>query len=113
MLADLTFAPTDPDQLATADLVFLALHHEESAALAASIPAQVAVVDLSASFRLADPADWAAYYRTAHAGRWVYGLPELPGARERIRAATRVAAPGCYATAAILALTPLLAAWRG
>ncbi len=109
MLADLTFAPTDPDQLATADLVFLALHHEESAALAASIPAQVAVVDLSASFRLADPADWAAYYRTAHAGRWVYGLPELPGARERIRAATRVAAPGCYATAAILALMPLLA----
>ena len=43
-------------------------------------------------------------------GVLVYGLPELPGARERITAARRVASPGCYATAAILALAPLLAA---
>lgn len=108
-LAGRTFEAADPDRLAAADLVFLALPHEESAALAARLPAGVAIVDLSASFRLGDPADWTAYYRTPHAGRWVYGLPELPGARERIRAATRVAAPGCYATAAILALAPLLA----
>jgi N-acetyl-gamma-glutamyl-phosphate reductase len=104
-----TFEETDPDRLASADLVFLALHHEQSAAIAARLPAEVAVIDLSASFRLSDPGNWAAFYRTEHAGRWVYGLPELPGARERIAAARRVAAPGCYATAIILALTPLLA----
>ncbi|HVB44367.1 MAG TPA: N-acetyl-gamma-glutamyl-phosphate reductase [Streptosporangiaceae bacterium] len=104
-----TFEQTDPGRLASAALVFLALHHDESAAIAASLPDEVAVVDLSASFRLADPGDWATYYRTAHAGRWVYGLPELPGGREQIAAASRVAAPGCYATAIILALTPLLA----
>ena len=76
--------------------------------MAARLPAEVAVIDLSASFRLSDPGNWAAFYRTEHAGRWVYGLPELPGAREQIAAARRVAAPGCYATAIILALTPLL-----
>jgi N-acetyl-gamma-glutamyl-phosphate reductase len=109
-LAGRAFEPTDPARLAAADLVFLALHHDESAGLAARLPAGAPVIDLSASFRLADPADWATFYRTAHAGHWVYGLPELPGGRERIRAAHRVAAPGCYATAVILALAPLLAA---
>jgi N-acetyl-gamma-glutamyl-phosphate reductase len=109
-LAGLTFEPTEPARLATADLVFLALQPEDSAAIAAQLPDGVAVIDLSASFRLADPADWAAFYSGPHAGRWVYGLPELPGARDRIRAARQVAAPGCYATAVILALAPLLAA---
>ena len=109
-LAGRVFDPADPGLLAAADLVFLALPHEESATLAAALPGQVAVVDLSASFRLADPQAWATYYRTGHAGCWIYGLPELPGARGRISAARRVASPGCYATAAILALAPLLAA---
>jgi len=109
-LAGRAFEPTEPGRLAAADLIFLALHHEESAALAARLPASTAVIDLSASFRLADPADLATFYRTEHAGQWVYGLPELPGGRARIRAARRVAAPGCYATATILALAPLLAA---
>jgi N-acetyl-gamma-glutamyl-phosphate reductase len=109
-LAGRTFDRADPEVLASADLVFLALPHEESAAMAASLPGQVAIVDLSASFRLADPQAWAAYYRTGHAGRWRYGLPELPGARHGIRSARRVASPGCYATAAIIALAPLVAA---
>jgi N-acetyl-gamma-glutamyl-phosphate reductase len=109
-LAGLTFDRADPALLAAADLVFLALPHEESAALATALPGHVAVVDLSASFRLADPQAWATYYRTGHAGCWTYGLPELPGARARISAARRVASPGCYATAAIVALAPLLAA---
>jgi N-acetyl-gamma-glutamyl-phosphate reductase len=109
-LAGRAFERADPQLLAVADLVFLALPHEESAALAAALPGHVAVVDLSASFRLADPEAWTAYYRTSHAGRWTYGLPELPGARARISAARRVASPGCYATAAIVALAPLLAA---
>jgi N-acetyl-gamma-glutamyl-phosphate reductase len=110
VLAGRTFDRSDPGLLASADLVFLALPHAESAALAAALPGHVAVVDLSASFRLADPQAWAAYYRTGHAGCWTYGLPELPGARARIRAARRVASPGCYATTAIVALAPLLAA---
>jgi N-acetyl-gamma-glutamyl-phosphate reductase len=109
-LAGRTFDQADPTLLAGADLVFLALPHEESAAFAAALPSHVAVVDLSASFRLADPGAWASYYRGGHAGRWTYGLPELPGARARISAARRVASPGCYATAAIVALAPLLAA---
>jgi len=108
-LAGRAFDQADPGLLATADLVFLALPAEESTALAASLPGHTAVVDLSASFRLADSRTWAAYYRTGHAGRWTYGLPELPGARPRISAARRVASPGCYATAAIVALAPLLA----
>jgi N-acetyl-gamma-glutamyl-phosphate reductase len=108
--ADHNFGPLDPARLSSADLVFLALPHEESAAVSAAIPGGVPVVDLSASFRLGDPRAWSAYYRTPHAGQWCYGLPELPGARQRIAGARRVASPGCYATAAILALAPLLAA---
>ena len=104
------FAGTDPDVLADADLLFAALPHGESAQLAARLPAQLRVVDLGADFRLADPEAWAAYYPTPYAGQWTYGLPELPGARDAIRASTKVAAPGCYATASILALAPLLAA---
>jgi N-acetyl-gamma-glutamyl-phosphate reductase len=105
-----TFEPLDPARLSSADLVFLALPHEESATVGAALPAGTPVVDLSASFRLADPRVWSEYYRTPHAGQWCYGLPELPGARERIAAARRVAAPGCYATAAVLALAPLIVA---
>jgi N-acetyl-gamma-glutamyl-phosphate reductase len=104
------FSPTDPRLLAGADLLFMALPHGESAALAARLPAGLKVVDLGADFRLADPDAWARYYPGPYAGHWTYGLPELPGARAAIRASARVAAPGCYATASILALAPLLAA---
>ncbi len=108
-LAGRVIEPTDPDLLAAADLVFLALPHEQSAAVAAHLPAGTKIVDLSASFRLADRSAWAAFYHGEHAGTWTYGLPELPGARELIAASSRVASPGCHATAAILALAPLLA----
>jgi N-acetyl-gamma-glutamyl-phosphate reductase len=107
---DLTFTATGPDALAGADLVFLALPHGESAALAAQLPESVKVVDLGADHRLRDPAAWAAYYGGTHAGAWTYGLPELPGHRAAISAADRVAAPGCYATAVSLALAPLIGA---
>jgi N-acetyl-gamma-glutamyl-phosphate reductase len=96
--------------LADADLVLLALPHGESAAIAADLPADLPVVDLGADFRLVDSADWEAFYGTPHAGTWTYGLPELPGARERIASSRRVANPGCYVTAITLALAPLLAA---
>ena len=105
---DLSFTATDPSVLAGADLVFLALPHGESGAVAAQLPPEVRVVDLGADHRLRDPADWARYYDGPHAGTWTYGLPELPGQREQIAASTRVAATGCYAVATILALAPLI-----
>src|SRR5690349_16234913 len=70
---DLTFTETDPDLLATADLVFLALPHGESGAVAAKLPPGVRVVDLGADHRLRDPGDWARYYDGPHAGTWTYG----------------------------------------
>jgi N-acetyl-gamma-glutamyl-phosphate reductase len=109
-LDDAIFAGPGPDVLAEADLLFTALPHGESAQLAARLPDHLKVIDLGADFRLADPAAWERYYPTPYAGQWTYGLPELPGARDAIRAAATVAAPGCYATASILALAPLLAA---
>src|SRR5215469_11573268 len=92
------------------DLTFLALPAGQSTRQAAGLGQDTRLVDLGPDFRLADAAAWARHYQGPHAGRWTTGLPELPGARERIRAATRVAVPGCYATAAILALAPLAAA---
>ncbi|MFI1196529.1 N-acetyl-gamma-glutamyl-phosphate reductase [Micromonospora sp. NPDC020750] len=107
---DLVFAATEPATLADADLVFLALPHGESAALAAALPETVRVVDLGADHRLRDAAAWTRYYGGAHAGTWTYGLPELPGQRAAIATATRVANTGCYAVATTLALAPLVAA---
>jgi N-acetyl-gamma-glutamyl-phosphate reductase len=109
-LAGRTFEPHAPASLGGCDLVFAALPAGESAALAGDLPAAVKIVDLGPDFRLADPAAWARHYDGEHPGRWVTGLPELPGLRDRIAAASRVAAPGCYATAAILALVPIVAA---
>lgn len=93
-----------------ADIVFLALPHGQSGAVAAALPSGVRVVDLGADHRLADPAAWQRAYGGDHAGTWTYGLPELPGARAQIAASLRVAAPGCYPTASSLALAPLLTA---
>jgi N-acetyl-gamma-glutamyl-phosphate reductase len=107
---DLPLVATDAATLSDADLVFLALPHGQSAALADQLPAGVRVVDLGADFRLADAALWQRYYGGPHAGTWTYGLPELPGGRERIAASTRVANTGCYAVAITLALAPLIAA---
>jgi N-acetyl-gamma-glutamyl-phosphate reductase len=109
-LAGRAFETTAQASTSDSDLVFLALPAGQSAGVAAALPDDVKVVDLGPDFRLADPAAWARHYSGPHAGQWPAGLPELPGARERIAAASRVAVPGCYATAAILALTPLAAA---
>jgi N-acetyl-gamma-glutamyl-phosphate reductase len=102
----------DPEAVATSgcDLAFLALPAGESAPLASRLGQGIKVVDLGPDFRLADAGAWARHYPAPYPGRWTTGLPELPGARERIQAAARVAVPGCYATAAIVALAPLLAA---
>ena len=81
-LAGRPFDATDPGRCSGCDLVFLALPAGQSArAGRAAAGGHVKVVDLGADFRLADPAAWARYYGGPHAGRWVCGLPELPGAR--------------------------------
>ena len=114
-LADRVLEATTPEVLAGHDVVVLALPHGASAPLADALPPEVVVVDCGADHRLADPGAWAAFYGTDHAGTWPYGLPELPLAdgsrqRERLAGARRVAVPGCYPTAASLALAPGFAA---
>ncbi|MBB2943049.1 N-acetyl-gamma-glutamyl-phosphate reductase [Actinoplanes lutulentus] len=106
---DLTLGATDAATLSDADLVFLALPHGQSAAVAAQLPAEVKIVDLGADFRLESAEQWTRYYGGGHAGTWTYGLPELPGARAAIAASNRVANTGCYAATITLALAPLIA----
>ena len=86
------FDPLDVEALIGCDIAFLALPHGASGELGARLASSgTPVVDLGSDFRL-DP-------------DWVYGLPELN--RDAVREASRIANPGCYATAAILALAPL------
>ncbi|WP_329261389.1 N-acetyl-gamma-glutamyl-phosphate reductase [Streptomyces pseudovenezuelae] len=105
-LADRVLQETTADVLAGHDVVFLALPHGQSAAVAEQLGPDVLVVDMGADFRLKDAADWERFYGSAHAGTWPYGLPELPGARTALEGATRIAVPGCYPTAVTLALFP-------
>ncbi|MGH2795404.1 MAG: N-acetyl-gamma-glutamyl-phosphate reductase [Actinomycetota bacterium] len=103
----------DPASLAALDLVFLALPHGASMELGAQLAeAGVRVVDLSADFRLQDAQAYPEWFGKPHAapewlGKWTYGLPELH--RQQIAGAPAVANPGCYPTAALLALAPLVA----
>ena len=109
-LAQRVLEPTELEVLADHDVVFLALPHGHSAALAEQLGPQTLVVDCGADFRLTDPSAWERFYGSPHAGSWPYGLPELPGARKALRDAWRIAVPGCYPTAALLALFPAVAA---
>jgi N-acetyl-gamma-glutamyl-phosphate reductase len=89
------------------ELVFIALPHGESASLVKKIPTTAKIVDLGADYRLEDAAQWEKYYGGSHAGAWVYGLPELAsGQRAAIAKESRVANPGCYATAITLGVAP-------
>lgn len=100
------FAPTSVDEINKCDLVFLALPHGESASLIPNIASKVKIVDLGADFRLKSEASWKKYYNNSYAGSWLYAIPEIPGKRNEIKSATRVANPGCYATAIALAAAP-------
>jgi N-acetyl-gamma-glutamyl-phosphate reductase len=103
---------------ARARVVFCALPHGESARAVAALHARgLTVLDLSADFRLHDAASYAAWYGTPEHPHHpapellpeaVYGLPERH--RAKLRGARLVAVPGCYPTASILAIAPLLAA---
>ncbi|HYS35322.1 MAG TPA: N-acetyl-gamma-glutamyl-phosphate reductase, partial [Pseudonocardiaceae bacterium] len=109
-LADRVLADTTPDTLAGHDVVFLALPHGKSADLAAALDPDTLVVDCGADHRLASAGDWTRWYGGQHAGTWPYGLPELPGVRDTLIGARRIAVPGCYPTAVSLALAPALVA---
>lgn len=109
-LADRVVQPTDADQLAGHDIVFLALPHGASGAIAAELGSDVLVVDCAADHRLTDPDRWQQFYGTGHPGSWPYGLPELPGHRERLTGSRRIAVPGCNPTAVTLALLPAVTA---
>ena len=108
-LTDLTFCAAG--DLPLLDLLLAAAPHRETMRVLPSLASRAKVViDLSGDFRLPDPAVYQRYYGTPHAapellGDFVPGCPEL--FRDALRGADRIAVPGCMATAAILALTPL------
>jgi N-acetyl-gamma-glutamyl-phosphate reductase len=109
----LDYVPFDPVALGELDVAFLALPHGESQQLAGRLVDRVPhLVDLGADFRL-PAAEYAQWYGADHMApelidRFAFGLPEL--FRDSISAHAHVASPGCYPTAATLALTPLIAA---
>ncbi|GJL55429.1 MAG: N-acetyl-gamma-glutamyl-phosphate reductase [Nitrospirales bacterium] len=113
-LTDLSLVPLDPEAIAQqADIIFMALPHTHSLQPAAKfLELNKLVIDLSADYRLKDPAVYEHYYDVPHPfptllQKSVYGLPELH--RSSIQQARLIAVPGCYPTAAILQLAPLLA----
>ena len=109
-LADRILEPTTTETLAGHDVVFLALPHGHSHQVAAELGPDVVVIDCGADHRLTDPSAWEKFYGGDHPGSWPYGMPELPGGRAKLEGVKRVAVPGCYPTAASLALAPALAA---
>ena len=111
---DRRYDEVDLDALDGLDVVFLGLPHGASQAIVPDLLGRVgAVVDLAADFRLKDGSLYDTWYGEAHVApelllRFAYGLPELH--RDEIAGAEGVAVPGCYPTAATLALRPLVAA---
>jgi len=108
------FGPTTVETIGGVDLAFLCLPHGESQKIVPDLVERVGLlVDLAADFRLAKAATYAAWYGHEHRcpellGTFAYGLPEL--FRDSLCGATRIAAPGCYPTAAALALAPFVRA---
>ncbi|WP_343964855.1 N-acetyl-gamma-glutamyl-phosphate reductase [Kribbella koreensis] len=105
-LAGRILVETSAETLAGHDVVFLALPHGQSAEIAEQLGEDVTVIDCGADFRLVEAEAWVEFYGGKHAGHWPYGLPELPGQREKLRGTNRVAVPGCYPTVSTLALLP-------
>lgn len=109
---DLVFEEFDLARTAGLDVVFLGLPHEASMAMAPQLVGRVGcVVDLSAAYRLKDASLYPRWYGFEHdqpglLAEAVYGLPELY--REELKGARLIATPGCYVTAASLALAPLV-----
>jgi N-acetyl-gamma-glutamyl-phosphate reductase len=112
-LADRVLEPTSVETLGGHDVVFLGLPHGQSGEIAAQLgeaDPDTVVIDCGADFRLTDPEAWATFYGGDHAGSGPYGLPELPGQRDVLRGAHRIAVPGCYPTISTLTVAPAVAA---
>jgi N-acetyl-gamma-glutamyl-phosphate reductase len=107
-LADRLVSETTPEQLSDHDVVFLALPHGASGEVAAQLLPDTVVIDCGADFRLEQAEAWQRFYQSAHAGTWPYGLPELPGQRDKLAGARAIAVPGCYPTTGTLALLPAI-----
>lgn len=109
---DLKFVEPDTMRLAESDLVFFATPNGTAMKIVPELLAQgVKVVDLSADFRLKSSNEWEKWYGQEHAcpellDDAVYGLPEV--SRDAIKSANLVANPGCYPTAIVLGVAPLL-----
>ncbi|AOH45099.1 N-acetyl-gamma-glutamyl-phosphate reductase [Cutibacterium modestum] len=111
-----TLSGIDVERLASHDAVVLALPHGASGQIAQALVQKnpdLVIVDAGADFRLSSALDWQRWYGCEHAGTWTYGLPELPRAeggsqRDRLSVATRIAGPGCNASAVALGLAPLV-----
>lgn len=101
------FEETTTEKIDQCDLVFIALPHGESAKLIRKIDSSVKIVDLGADYRLSDSKKWVKYYGGEYADKWHFGLPELVGL-DSYRGVSRVANPGCYATAISLAIAPAI-----
>jgi N-acetyl-gamma-glutamyl-phosphate reductase len=104
--------PEDLEALTDLDCIFLALPHGQAMEIAPRLPRKVKAVDLSGDFRLRDGQEFALHYGREHTaislqGEFVYGLTETN--REAISASRLVSNPGCFATATLLGLAPLVA----
>lgn len=104
-----TFIRIDDVDFSKLDVLFVALPHGESSKFLKDVPDEVLVIDLGADFRLTNPNDWNTFYSGEYAGSWTYGLADVPSNFDSITNSTRVANPGCYATAINLALAPFVA----
>jgi len=105
-------APEDVENLGDLDCAFFALPHGQAMEIAPRLPANVKVIDLSGDFRLTDAESFAKHYGREHTrmdaqAQFVYGLTETN--REAIKSARCIANPGCFATATLLGLAPLVA----
>jgi N-acetyl-gamma-glutamyl-phosphate reductase len=111
-LTDLQFisAPENVSEISRIDLAFFALPHGQALSLIPKLPAGVKAIDLSGDFRIDEPETFKRYYKLDHAGEvqseFVYGLTETN--REAIKSASFIANPGCFATATLLALAPMV-----
>ncbi len=108
-LADRVIEDTTPEVLAGHDIVFLGLPHGHSAEIGRQLGESVTVIDCAADFRLRNKEDWDAFYGGEYAGAWPYGIPEVPGNREKLKGSNRVAVPGCFPTTITLGALPAVA----
>lgn len=100
------FSTFNPEDFLDCELIFLALPHGESASVISQLPQSAKVVDLGADYRLKESSAWEKYYGGTHAGSWTYGLADCQPFIDEIKKSSRVANPGCYATAITLACAP-------